>query len=234
MVNHIIFKFINIADHNMSDSEEMYLVSLARLKEAQPSRPVPMARLAKQMQVLPVSANQMIRKLEEAGLVSYQPYKGVELTGSGWQQARYILRHRRLWEVFLVEKLHLTLSEADALSCKLEHVTPVEAAERLADFLGRPERSPGGKIIPPAQGGEWVDPGIALPSLQAGESGQVMRIEAELPSRSYLTSEGILAGASLSVWGIGKAGAMFVRTGEGKMVHLSAELAGQVYVTRME
>jgi DtxR family transcriptional regulator, Mn-dependent transcriptional regulator len=218
----------------MSESEEMYLVSIARLKEEQPERPVPVRRLAKQLDVQPVSANQMVRKLENAGLVRYTPYNGVELTTSGQEQAARILRHRRLWEVFLVEKLNLSHGEADRLACRLEHVTPSDTAERLADFLDKPERSPAGKLIPGSQAGEWLVPGLALTGLKPGETGQVLQVRGELKTREYLSSEGVQAGASVSVWGTGKTGTMLICTEAGNQVHLSKELAELVFVKKKE
>ena len=133
---------------NLSESEEMYLVTIARLVESGQSAPTPVAQLACELAIAPVSANQMIRKLEEVKLLYYTPYKGVELTEAGWQAALDILRHRRLWEVFLVEKLHYTPQEAEVLACRLEHNLPPEAAARLAAFLGHPTSSPQGHPIP--------------------------------------------------------------------------------------
>ena len=91
----------------MSESEEMYLVSISRANEKMDG-PVPLTRLASELDVQPVSVNQMVKKLEEAGKVIYVPYKGGSLSAKGKKQALHILRHRRLWEVFLVEKLHFT------------------------------------------------------------------------------------------------------------------------------
>jgi DtxR family Mn-dependent transcriptional regulator len=105
----------------MSESEEMYLVTLARLNEAEGKDPTPVSRLAEELAVLPVSVNQMIHKLEESGLVKYTQYKGVTLTETGIRQANNILRSRRLWEVFLVERLHYIPDEAESLACRLEH-----------------------------------------------------------------------------------------------------------------
>ena len=132
----------------MSESEEMYLVTIARLNESGDNLPVPVSQLAAELNVLPVSANQMIRKLEETGWVCYTPYKGVSLTEEGAALALQILRHRRLWEVFLVEKLKIPVAEAAELACRLEHFLPVDAAERLAIYLGNPGISPTGSPIP--------------------------------------------------------------------------------------
>ena len=89
----------------MTEAAEMYLLRIALL--AQDQEPVPISRLADALDVSPISANQMCRKLETRGLVTYQPYKGVTLTPKGKHIALQVLRKRRLWEVFLGSKLGL-------------------------------------------------------------------------------------------------------------------------------
>ena len=88
----------------MSESEEMYLITIARLGAKELQGLVPLSKLADALSVVPVSVNQMVKKLEEAGLVHYFPYKGVELTDQGRKVARQVLRHRRLWEYFFVSR----------------------------------------------------------------------------------------------------------------------------------
>ena len=92
-----------MSDHNyeaISESEQMYLITIARLIENGQSEPIPLSDIAKQMSVLPVSVNQMVRKLEGSGFLDYLPYKGVEFTNLGKEIAFRTLRNRRLWEVF--------------------------------------------------------------------------------------------------------------------------------------
>lgn len=136
-----------------SPSEEMYLITVAVAEEEGRPLPLPLADLAQALAISPVSANQMVRRLEERGLVKYHPYHGVALTIPGRQEARRVLRGRRLWGTFLVEHLGFTPEEADALACGLEHVTPPEAADRLARFLGDPALGPLGDPIPPSPHG---------------------------------------------------------------------------------
>jgi DtxR family transcriptional regulator, Mn-dependent transcriptional regulator len=133
-----------------SPSEEMYLITVAVAEEEGRAGPLPLADLAESLGISPISANQMVRRLEERGLLAYHPYHGASLTPAGRQEARRVLRGRRLWGAFLVAHLGFDAEEADALACSLEHVTPPEAADRLARFLGDPEVGPLGRAIPPA------------------------------------------------------------------------------------
>ena len=125
--------------HNLlSESEQMYLVTIRKICESCTDTPIPIPHLAEELSVLPVSVNQMVKKLAEAGYVEYIPYKGVELTLKGREISTKILRHRRLWEVFLVKDLKMTLDEANTLTCRLEHITTEDVAQRLSIFLGDP------------------------------------------------------------------------------------------------
>jgi len=133
-----------------SPREEMYLITVAVAEEEGRASPLPLAALAQELAISPVSANQMVRRLEQRGLVCYHPYHGVTLAPAGRRTARRVLRGRRLWALFLTEHVGFTPEEADALACGLEHVTPPEAADRLSRFLGDPVVGPLGRPIPPS------------------------------------------------------------------------------------
>src|SRR3972149_3730189 len=128
-----------MVQQNMSESEEMYVITLARLAARGVQGPVPLPRLAEELAVLPVSANQMVHKLQEEGILDYQPYKGVALRPEGLRRANRTLRRRRLWELFLVERLGMGFDEADTLACRLEHLGTDAVAEQLAAVLGDPK-----------------------------------------------------------------------------------------------
>ena len=129
----------------ISDSVQMYLVKIKRLQEQ--IRPVPLSFLADSLCISPVSVNEMCRKMQEQNLIEYQPYKGASLTEEGERAAAQVLRHHRLWEVFLVEKLQFSAAEAHEIADELEHATSKELAERLDLFLGNPTVSPDGHSV---------------------------------------------------------------------------------------
>lgn len=214
----------------MSESEEMYLVTIARLQEAGTDGAIPLARLAEELAVGPVSANQMVRKLEDCGLVVYTPYKGVDLSPAGRQTALSLLRYRRMWEVFLVEHLHYSPSEAETLACRMEHVFSAEGIERLSGFLGHPVLSPAGLPIPEAQNPSDQPVGVRLDRLTPGEDGTVESVQAGLVERSFLSSEGIFAGSRITLLGVGCDGTVLLKTQTGSALHLSAEIAQTIWV----
>lgn len=220
-------------DYAMSESEDMYLLTVARLVEAGAEAPIPVSQLAQELSIQPISANQMVRKLEEAGMVSYTPYKGVVLTPEGEHLALRTLRHRRLWEVFLVENLKMTCEEANEVACRLEHTLPAEVAERLAGFLGHPTTSPQGKPIPDLMMHLRLPEDMPLSQLDVGQAGQVTQVDADAAVHAFLSSEGIQPSTTISVLGAGNAGSMLVGV-EGRSVYLSKGLVGQIRVKLLE
>ncbi len=181
----------------LSESQQMYLVTIARQRGG--SEPIPLSDLAEGLSVSAVSVNEMCRRLQEQGLVTYLPYKGVSLTEEGKQQAQYVLRRHRLWEVFLVNELGLNCEQAHAAACQLEHATPDLVTERLDTFLGRPAVDPEGDAIPRTDGSlpaRWLVPLTAVP---VGREAYVVTREVDAASRVFLDEAGIRPGVSVTI-----------------------------------
>ena len=207
----------------------MYLIHVARAVE-DGRDPVPVPHLAAVLSVSKVAANEMIKKLEGRGLVTYTPYRGVRLTPEGDVVARTILRRRRLWALFLSEHLGLTPAAADAVACEFEHVTPSEVAGRLASFLGDPTVGPSGKPIPREDGdGGTSMSEVPVAGLTVGHGGTIVRGPADPAIRSFLTEEGLAEGAHIVLLAVGDDGGCLVGTPAGS-VHLSPALASSVVV----
>jgi DtxR family Mn-dependent transcriptional regulator len=212
---------------NLSDSIEMYLVTIARLREGE--QPVPLSHLAEALMVTSVSVNEMCRKLQDNGLLTYQPYKGVTLTEEGEQLADHTLQRRRLWKIFLVEKLNFAKDEAEAIACDLEHVTPVVLVDRLCEFLDKP------KVCDPSDpnsvgGASIAEDAIPLTQIITGEPFQVVRIYGNDGLRTYLEESGILAGVQGQIIAVNDAGNILIETREGHQLTLTQAVANQVFV----
>jgi len=213
----------------LSENEQMYLVTIAKLQENGGERLVPLSDLAETLSFLPVSVNQMIRKLADDGLLEYQPYKGVDFSPAGREIVLRILRYRRLWEVFLVKHLNFDLDEADALACRMEHITNDRVADRLSGFLGNPQVCYHGHTIPSPGGKYETVPQIALNKLSAGEVARVRGIMADPAAVSFLRNEDLQPGSQVRVLGIGDGGAMLLEVND-HQINLSAGIASQVVV----
>lgn len=217
------------SDAEMSESEQMYLITTAMLIEDGMEQPVPLPALAQARAIMPASVNQMVRKLADEGLVTYIPYKGILLTTAGNAIATRILRYRRLWETFLVKKLKLASQAADSLACRLEHLTTDDVADRLSEYLGNPQLSPQGKPIPRAPRPEDAPPGICVNQTPVGQRSRVLQVLAEGPVRAFLQGEGITVGATLTLMALGGDGSVLLDV-EGRLAHLASSVAGGVQV----
>ena len=169
----------------------------------------------------------MVKKLAEASLGDYLPYKGVDLTPAGKRIAATVLRHRRLWEFFLVEHLHIPIGDADALACRLEHITTDEVGQRLSSFLGNPSISPQGKPIP-SQGSEPRS--IITYSLceqMVGEQHEVVEVNTDPAITSFLQAKGIQPGAEVTVLARDNDGTILLSSKVGQ-ISLSELLAAKI------
>src|SRR6476469_2759602 len=108
--------------------------------------------LAHHLDVSPASATNMVKKLAELALVEYEPYQSVTLTENGERVALEVLRHHRLLELYLHEKLNLPWDQVHAEAEKLEHVISEALEDAIAVALGNPMVDPHGDPIPTKKG----------------------------------------------------------------------------------
>ena len=210
----------------LSESVQMYLVDIARLRVDE--QPVPLSQLAQALSVSPVSVNEMCRKLQDQGLVIYRPYKGASLTPEGERRAFYVLRRHRLWEVFLVEKLGFAYEQAHDAACHLEHSTADLVADRLDTHLGYPAVNPLGQPIPRPDGALPEQRLVLLTDIAAGQGGHVARCDVNDAARTFLDEQGIRPGAPFIVIAAGDT-SLLVQVGENR-VSLGMALAEAIQV----
>mgnify|MGYP001434387186 CR=1 FL=1 len=134
----------------LSSSQENYLKAIYKLEVGDGI--ATNQSLAALVEATPASVTNMLRKLTEAGWVEYQAYQGATLTPSGRNEAVTLVRKHRLWEVFLVEKLHYDWDAVHSLAEELEHIGGEELINRLDAFLEHPAYDPHSDPIPNAKG----------------------------------------------------------------------------------
>ena len=186
---------VNASVLSLSDSMQMYLVTMARLRKE--DKPVPLSQLAGELSISPVSVNEMCHRLQEDGLVIYRPYRGASLTEEGQRRANHILRRHRLWEVFLVEKLGFDYDQAHDAACELEHSTPNYVADKLDEFLGFPSTNPQGEPIPRADG--LLPPRNLTPlsALNPGQGAVVVQMVSGAVALAFLEEQGLRSGVKV-------------------------------------
>jgi DtxR family Mn-dependent transcriptional regulator len=157
-------------------------------------------KLAERLGVTPVSANEMVKRLEEQGLVSHTPYKGVGLTKKGREAACSVIRRQRLWECFLYDHLKIEWAQVYEFACSLEHATAPEVTEALAGFLGDPKTCPRGNPIPAADGSFKPLDALPLSELKLGQAARVVAVNATVTDvLKYLQEKNILPGREVAV-----------------------------------
>ena len=129
----------------MTSGKEDYLKAIYLLSENHDI--VTNKELSQTLQVSPPSVSEMITKLQKQGYVDYTAYKGSKMTRKGRKEAGRLLRYHALWEVFLVNYLHFSWSQAHEMAEGLEHQTNDILSEKLEAYLNHPTHCPPGDPI---------------------------------------------------------------------------------------
>ncbi len=134
------------------------------------------ARIAERLNVSRPAVSEMMRRLENEGLITTD--NGINLTDEGRKLAERVVRRHRLAERFLTDVLQLSWAEAHHEAGKWEHVMSESVEEAMARLLGHPSTCPHGNPIP----GEAYDDRdfVPLATVPVGTSFTVRRITEEL------------------------------------------------------
>ena len=191
--------------------------------------------LAKRLSVAPASVTGMLRKLAEDEIpwISYEKHRGARLTERGRIRALEIIRHHRLLEKFLHEKLGYSLDEVHDEAEKLEHAISEVFEERIAADLGHPEVDPHGHPIPRKDGTIPQRREISLLELEVGKHATVSRVSDSDPEiLRYLCGLGIVPGARLFLTERGPFdGPSMLQVGEApEICALGSRVAAEVHV----
>ena len=181
----------------LSESAQDYLKAIYKLQE---HGVVSTSDLAKAKEVSSASVTNMIKRLNQMGLVEYESYRGVTLTDAGSKIALEIIRHHRLLELYLKEVMGYSWGDMHDEAEQLEHHISEEFENRMDEMLGYPTHDPHGDPIPTRDG--FVEDTIRDP-LCHGEIGtpfKVQRVSDENPDLlHYLEDMGLLPGAKVTI-----------------------------------
>jgi DtxR family transcriptional regulator, Mn-dependent transcriptional regulator len=214
-----------------TESMDEYIEAIYRL--GGDGEPVAVSDVAQRLAVSVVSANEMVKKLAVHGLVAYEPYRGVVLTGLGTELALRVLRCHRLWERFLTDTLGLAWDQVHDDACRLEHVTSPLVEERLSAFLGEPTHCPHGNPVPAA--GSIHEPegeaSVSLAALKPGQCAVVTRVPDEDPELlRYIDELGLRPDAVIEVESIAPFGGPITLRVEGNQRVVGGRVATVVCV----
>lgn len=151
-------------------SEENYLKAIYHLGK-QGAQAVSTNAIAEKIKSKASSVTDMLKKLADKNLVHYIKYQGVSLTNTGRLAAALVIRKHRLWEVFLVDKLHFSWDEVHEVAEQLEHIKSLKLVNQLDAYLEFPTHDPHGDPIPDKDGNYTLRETINILDLNIGFEG---------------------------------------------------------------
>ena len=126
-----------------AEHTEMYLKAVWHIREKGDA--VKISTIAKRLNVRQPSVVQMLKKLAERDLVTYNK-AGVSLKESGEKVASSMIRNSRLLEVLMDSALKIEIDEE--MVCGFEHHMNKQFTDALCIMLKCPSKSPRGREIP--------------------------------------------------------------------------------------
>lgn len=214
----------------MTFSEENYLKTIYHIA-ASSGAEVSTNAIAEKMETKASSVTDMLKKLAEKELISYQKYKGVSLTAKGNHKAKMIVRKHRLWEVFLVDKLQFSWDEVHDIAEELEHIKSEKLINKLDDFLGNPTEDPHGDPIPDASGKIIKMEKLLLSELKQDQTGICVGVkDSSTEFLKYLDKNRIALGVTIQVNSIEEFDLSLNVNVNGNDLLISNKIAGNIFV----
>lgn len=182
-----------------SQAEENYLKTIYAL-EKDKSNEVSTNLIANKINTKASSVTDMLKKLAAKKLVVYKKYQGVYLTELGRLSALKVIRKHRLWECFLVQKLHFKWDEVHDIAEQLEHVKSEILISKLDAFLKYPKLDPHGDPIPDAHGRTIMTKTSRITDMKIGATGIFVGVKDSSASfLKYLNKKNLSLGDKIKV-----------------------------------
>lgn len=216
----------------LSFAEENYLKAIYHLS-GDDGQAVSTNAIADTLNTKAASVTDMIKKLSNKGVISYQKYRGVKVSEEGQKAALQVVRKHRLWETFLVEKLKFNWDEVHEVAEQLEHIKSPLLIKRLDEFLGYPKYDPHGDPIPDEFGEFKAKPQVALGDCKIGHEGVVVAVkDASAPFLQYVDKIGAYIGAKIKVLDkVEFDSSLEILIDNKKTVFISKEVSENIWIT---
>jgi len=215
----------------LSFTEENYLKTIYRLSDGG-NKSVLTNEIAESMSTKAASVTDMVKKLSNKNVITYEKYYGVKITRQGKSEALHVIRKHRLWETFLVDKLNFNWDEVHEVAEQLEHIQSPLLIEKLDEFLGFPTADPHGHPIPDKNGKIHVIRHVPLAEAMVSRKLRVRAVKDGSPSfLQYLSKIGVYIGVSICILEkVEFDGSLEVLIDEKKKVFISRDAAQNLLV----
>ena len=190
--------------------------------------------IAESMRVKPASVTGMLQRLAayDPPLVDYQKHHGAALTTEGRRAALEVVRHHRLLETYLHQKLGYSWDEVHVEADRLEHVLSEALEERIAVALDHPDYDPHGEPIPSRALHLPSASSLRLSEMRPGQQAVIERVEPFNPEAlRYLAGLGLLPGVPVQVLTYSPLdGNLQVQVADQEPVTLGTRITERIYV----
>ncbi len=215
----------------LSYAEENYLKTIYHLSE-ESGNSVSTNAIADSLNTKAASVTDMIKKLSKKGVLSYQKYRGVQVSEMGKKAALHVIRKHRLWETFLVNKLKFNWDEVHDVAEQLEHINSSLLIKRLDEFLAYPKFDPHGDPIPDENGEFKPKAQVALNLVEISHSGIIVSVsDSNTAFLQYLDKIGIYLGAKIKVIDrVEFDGSLEIQIDDKKIIFISKEVSENIWI----
>jgi len=181
-----------------TQTKENYLKALYHLQ--QKNSEISVTELGKEMEVSKPTVNDMVKKLQQKGWVSYEKYKPIKLTEAGEKEACLIVRKHRLSEMFLNKVMGFGWEEVHDMAEEMEHLKSEVFFDRMDELLGFPNRDPHGSPIPDKNGNIASVQFVNMTSIDAGTKVIIKALrDSSLEFLNYLNKYDIKLGLEIEI-----------------------------------
>jgi Mn-dependent DtxR family transcriptional regulator len=158
------------------------------------------SRVAEMLGVSRASAGEMLKRLENDGLVERGEHKEALLTKKGRARAEKVVRKHRIIERLLTDFMGYTAAEAHVHADELGESFSDDMIERIDEKLGHPQRCPHGWPVD-TDFEQQENPELApLSTLDAGDRATIVRLaEHDGELLHWFYDHGLVPGAELEV-----------------------------------
>ncbi len=213
----------------MTESTEMYLLTIYRLTEKNPITSI--RDISERMSVSLSSTSEKIKRLAEQGYVLHEWREGVSLADEGRTIALRLIRKHRLIETFLVYMAGYAIDEVHEDACRLEHCLSERLTDSLENMLGYPAVDCYGRPIPTKNGTMTQPEDKPLASISSGKDVTICRLgDFDRERLQYLRELGLLPGVEVYVFAIAPFEGPLTLHIEDNTIALAYAIAQEVYV----
>jgi DtxR family Mn-dependent transcriptional regulator len=158
------------------------------------------ARVAEMLGVSRASAGEMLKRLENEGLIERGEHKEALLTPIGRTRAEKVVRKHRIIERLLTDFMGYSAAEAHVHADELGDTFSDDMVERIEARLGNPDRCPHGWPVDPAFEQEENRELEPLSELAPGERATIVRLaEHDGELLHWFYDQGLVPGTEIEI-----------------------------------